>query len=276
VVAILLVLVAAIGGYVVVGLAYAQTRLDSARTSANTVVDHMNTLTETVDSVKTKLNAGSVSATTSATLQQNKSLVDTFVTSSQAAQSQIATDDASLAVADASLKESQWLTVLSRSRLDTESTRIGHIRASLAIAKTITSDYVQIGTFFQALYATSIDLETLGTKSSASDLTGAAAADVTLKADVAKAIQLDKAPGLPPAMDTALVDIQALAGDFATLLNAAAANNTSAAQSAYAALQTDGAKVQAVDFNSIGTSIDSFYQPLIDNYNSEVDQANKA
>ena len=275
-VAILLVLVAAIGGYVVVGLAYAQTRLDSARTSANTVVDHMNTLTETVDSVKTKLNAGSVSATTSATLQQNKSLVDTFVTSSQAAQSQIATDDASLAVADASLKESQWLTVLSRSRLDTESTRIGHIRASLAIAKTITSDYVQIGTFFQALYATSIDLETLGTKSSASDLTGAAAADVTLKADVAKAIQLDKAPGLPPAMDTALVDIQALAGDFATLLNAAAANNTSAAQSAYAALQTDGAKVQAVDFNSIGTSIDSFYQPLIDNYNSEVDQANKA
>jgi len=274
-VAVVLVLVAGVGGYVVVGLAYAQSRLNSASSSYNTVVDHLNAMNDTINSVKTQINTGAVTGSTGTSLQQNKSLADQFVSSSQTAQSQIATDDASLASADSSLKENQWLTPLSRDQLNHASARIGHARAALAAAKTITADYVQIGVFFQALYATAIDLDTLGTMSQSSDLTGAAAADVTLKADVAKAIQLDKAPGLPPEMDAALVEIQSLATDFAQLLNAAAANNATAAQSAYAALQADVAKVQAADFSGIGTEIDNFYQPLIDQYNSEVDQANQ-
>ena len=76
-------------------------------------------------------------------------------------------------------------------------------------------------------------------------------------------------------MDTALVDIQAFAKDFALLLNDAAANDTAGAQSAYAALQADSTKVQATDFTTIGTSVDAYYQPLIDQYNSEIDKANK-
>lgn len=272
---IVVVVIAAIGGYVVGGLAFAQTRLNSAHTTYNKVVDHQNSLTDTVNNAGKEFSGASVSdTTTAASLQTFKTTMAGVVTKSQQAQPQIESDDAALASADAGLHENSWLTVLSRSELDKESTRIGHERKALAAARVLTTDYVQIGNFYQAFADVLIDFDMLGTKAQARDLTGVAAASAQLKTDATKAIALDKAPGLPPEMDTLLRDIQNIGTDFTNLINAAAQNNDAAVTAAENALQADVAKVEAFDFNKAGNEIDSYYQPLIDAYNSEVDKAN--
>lgn len=272
-VVIVVVLVAAIGAYVVGGYAYATTRLNSATSSYNKVVDHLNSLNDTVNGLGDKLtntNAASASATD---LQNDKAVIAQIVTKSQAAQGQIDDDDTSLAQAQSSLQENQWLTVIRKGDMDKAQTRIGHERKALALAKTITADYVQVGTFYQTFFDVAIDVDTLGTKAQAADITGASAADEKLKTDTAKAISQDKAPGLPPEMDTFLQDIAALAKDFSALVNAKDASTESAAETA---LQADVQKIQDFDFNKIGTAVHDYYQPLIDNFNSEVDRANKS
>jgi hypothetical protein len=272
---IVVVIIAAIGGYVVGGLAYAQTRLNNAHTTYNKVVDHQNSLTDTVNSAAKQFSGSSVSDTsTSASLQSFKTTMAGVVTKSQQAQPQIESDDASLASADSGLKENQWLTVLSRSELDKESAKIGHERKALAAAKVLTADYVQIGNFYQAFADVLIDFDTLGTKAQAKDLSGAAAASAQLNTDAAKAISLDKAPGLPAEIDTLLHEIQSIGTDFTNLINAAAQNNEAGVTAAENALTSDASKVEAFDFTKAGSEIDAFYQPLIDSYNSEVDKAN--
>ena len=59
--AIVVVLIASIGGYVVGGLAFAHSRLDSAQTAYNKVVDHQNSLTDAVNSLGNQLTAADVS-----------------------------------------------------------------------------------------------------------------------------------------------------------------------------------------------------------------------
>ena len=198
VVLVVVVLVAAIGAYLVAGVAYAQNRLSSAHTAYNTVVHHQNDLNSTINGLSDKFTGADATSTSQTELQSAKTLLATFVRKSQEAQGQIATDDESLATADAGLKENQWLTLLRKGEMDKESTRIGHARKALKAAKTITADYVQIGTFYQAFFDVLIDEYTLGTKAQAQDLTGVAAADEKLKTDVAKAITLDKAPACQP------------------------------------------------------------------------------
>jgi hypothetical protein len=272
---IVVVLIAAIGGYVVGGFAFAQTRLNSAHTAYNKVVDHENSLTDTVNSAQSQLKALDVSSTsTSSSIQTFKTAWSGVISKSQAAQSQIDTDDASLASADSGLHDNSWLTVLSRSELDKYSAKIGHQRKALATAKVLAADYIQIGNFYEAFADVALDFDTLGAKLEASDLSGAAAADEKLKTDAAKAISLDKAPGLPADMDTLLHDITNMATDFTNLINAAAQHNDTAFNTAEKALQADAAKVEAFDFNKASDAIDAFYKPLIDTYNSEIDKAN--
>ena len=272
---IVVVLIAAVGGYVVGGLAYGQTRLNSAHSAYNKVVEHQNSLTDTVNNAQKQFAGSSVSGTTtSSSLQNFKTTMAGVVSKAQKAQPQIESDDASLAGADASLHENSWLTVLSRSELDKESTKIGHERKALAAARVLTADYVQIGNFYQSFADVFIDFDALAAKAQASDLTGAAAASDKLKTDAAKAISLDKAPGLPAEIDTLMHDVQNMATDFANLINAASQKNQAAFNSAESALQSDAGKVEAFDYNKAGNDIDSYYQPLIDAYNSEVDKAN--
>lgn len=272
-VVIVVVLIAAIGAYVVGGYAYATTRLNSATSSYNTVVDHLNSLNDTVNGLGDKLTNTNAASASAADLQTDKGLIAQIVTKSQAAQGQIDNDDTSLAQAQSNLQEGQWLTVVRKGDIDKAQTRIGHERKALALAKTITADYVQIGTFYQTFFDVAIDVDTLGTKAQAADITGASAADEKLKTDTAKAITEDKAPGLPPEMDTFLQDIAALAKDFSALVNAKDSSTESAAETA---LQGDVQKIQNFDFNKIGTAVHDYYQPLIDSFNSEVDKANKS
>src|SRR5256885_1172411 len=273
IVAVIIVIVAVIG-YAVAGYAYSQSRLSSSRDAYNSVVANENKITEAVTGLSTKLTGANVASASSADLKSDQTVVGQLVTQSQAAQSQIGTDDAKLAKADSDLKQNQWLTVINKSEIDKATTRIGHLRKAMADAKTITADYVQIGNFYQAFLDMALDFDTIGNTTNSSDLTAVAAAIQKLKADVAKAIPLDKAPGLPAEMDTFLKDVQVVANDFSNVLNTAASGDSSAFDTAVSKLDADTAKLDTFDFNKMANAIDAFYKPLIDDYNSEVDKAN--
>jgi hypothetical protein len=272
IVLIVVVLIAAIGAYVVGGYAYATSKLNSATTAYNKVVDHQNDLNDTVNALGDKLTSAGINST-SADLQSDRSLIVQIVSKSQSAQGQIDQDDASLAEAQSGLSQNQWMTVIRKPDIDRSSARLDHARKALSIAKEITKDNVQIGTFYESFFDVAIDADTLGTKAEASDISGASAADEKLKTDAAKAISLDKAPGLPPEIDAFLHDVQAFANDFSNLVNAKTSSQANAADQA---LQADLKKIEGYDFSKISSEIDSYYKPLLDSYKSEVDKANAA
>ena len=272
---IVVLLIAAIGGYVVGGLAYANSRLSSAHTAYNKVVEHQNSLTDTVNSAKSKFASLDVSgSSTAASFQTFKTTATGVVTKSQEAQPQIESDDSSLARADAGLKENSWLTIISRSELDKYSAKIGHERKALASAKVLTADYIQLFNFYAAVADVFIDLDAINTKAQAHDLAGAAAASAKMQTDATKAVSLDKAPGLPAEIDVLIKDLQSISSDFTNLINAAAQSNQTAFNNAEKALEADAKKVDGFDYNKADNDIDAYYNPLIDAYNSEVDKAN--
>jgi hypothetical protein len=273
---VVLVVILAGGGYLVGGFVYAQGRLNTAADAYNKVVDHQSKLGDFFNSLSKQFAATDPASATADSIKKEKALYQQLVSQSQAAQPQVTSDDASLASADAGLKENQWLTALSRSSMDTSSAKIGHFRAALAVAQTILADYIQYGMFFETVDDAATDLDTLSHAAEASDFTAAAAAVQTLKNDVAKAIPLDHAPGLPPEVDSFVRDLQKMANDFASLLNAASAGDSAGVQAAASALDADSTKLDGYDFAAIDTKSQNFYQALIDQYNAEVDKANKA
>src|SRR5436190_877382 len=130
---VVVVVLAALGAYLVAGVAFAQNRLSTAHNAYNSVVGHQNELNGTINSLSDKITGTDVSSVSGSTLQTDKEALVQIVTKSQAAQGQIDSDDASLAKADAGLKENQWLTLLRKSDIDKESTRIGHARKALGV-----------------------------------------------------------------------------------------------------------------------------------------------
>jgi len=274
IIVVVVIVIVGVLGYGIGGYVYANSQLNSATTTYNTAINHANSLTDTVRALSNDLQATNVSSGTTAQLQADKTTFGELVTKSQAAEPQISADDAALAKADDDLKQNSWLTILRKSEIDKASTRIGHLRAALAVAKTLTSDYVQFGTFYQSLVDVVLDIDTVGSKASAEDLAGANAATNQLKADTDKAISLDKAPGLPTEVDALLQAIKTLANDFSSLFTAIAAKDSAGVNRAESALQADVTKVEAVDYTKIGTEIESFYKPLEDQYNSEIEKAN--
>lgn len=271
-IALIVILVVA---YVAVGYVDGQARLDKAQTAYNSVVDHQNALNDAVQGLVDKLPTGNLTAVTTPQLQQAKATIDQIVDKAKAAQPLIMSDDVSLSAAQSQLHQDQWLTTMNRSQLDKADAKIGHMRAALAKAKIITADYALIGPFLDAYIDLLVDAETLGSKSSASDFSGAAAADEQLKADVAKAIKLDTAPGLPASMDTLLKLIQSFANDFSSLVNASANGDEAAYNAADAAAQSDSTKLQNFDYKGLVDSIANYYQALTDAYSAEIDQANR-
>lgn len=274
IIVVAIIVVVAVVAYAGIGYAYAQGRLNSTRNTYNTVVDHENKYTDAINALGSKLTGANVTSAASADITADQTLVTQLITQAQAAGPGIDSDDAALAKADSDLKQNQWLTAISRSDLDKMSTRIGHMRKALADAKTITADYVQIGTFYQALFAVALDFDALGTQFQSSNFTGIGAALDKLKTDTTKAISLDKAPGVPADLDTFLKNVQAFNTDLTNLVNAAVANDPAGVSAAETAAQADATKLDSTDFNTVATAIDSFYKPLIDDYNSEIDKAN--
>jgi hypothetical protein len=258
---------------VVIGFADAQGRLNRAQASYNAVVDHQNKLNAAVQSLD-KLPSANLTNVSASDLQKSKGSFDQVVTQSKEAQGQIAFDDATLSTANDQLSQDQWLTLVSRSRLDKRSAKIGHLRNALAKAKVITAGYVQDGPFYDAFFDMGADLELLGTKAQASDFTAMAAANEKLKTDTAKAVQLENAPGLSPEMVSMLKDVQAFGTDIGKLLDAVTARNEAGINASASAIGADAARLQAHDLKKIGAEVDAYYKPLIDSYNSEIGKAN--
>ena len=268
------VLVVAVMGYAGAGYAFSSSRLDAARNVYNDVVTHQNAITDEFNNINSKLTAVNLTSSSPTDYQQSHDAYVQLVNQSQTAQPTIAADDASLAAAQSRLKDNAWLTVLNRSNLDQVSAKIGHERNALASARTITGDMVRLGTFFQAYDDAFLDLDTVSSKEQASDFSGAAAAIAKLKTDTAKAIQLSGAPGLPPEMKQLMTDMQTLAVDNAKLLDDATRSDAKAAQADVKAVEADVAKLEAYNYDMIINQVKSFYQPLIDAFNSEVAKAN--
>lgn len=272
--AVVVVIVVTVIGYGVVGYAFASSSIAGARSAYNTVVSHQNAITEEFNTLDKKMTGLSLSTATSSDLQQNRASYVQLVSQSQSAEPTLTTDDAFLARAQANLNQNSWLTLIRRADLDQTSTKIGHERKALADAKAIAGDLVKLGTFYQAFYDSLIDLDTLTTKATASDFTGAAAAIGTLKSDINMALQLSDAPGLPPEMKLFLTDFQILATDVGKLLNAVIAGDTNGVQADVKTVDADNTKIESYDFNKMGVATKAFYQPMIDAFNTEASIAN--
>jgi hypothetical protein len=271
--AIVIVLVVAVIGYASAGFTFATGRLDGARTTYNAVVAHQNAITETVNLFNTKFTTTSANATAS-DLKADRSLLDQVVSESLAAEITSASDDASLAMAQASLAEDSWLTVFNRSSLDHYSGKIGHERKALRDSKNLAADYVRLATFYQAFFDALIVFDVVGNKIQASDFAGAIADIATLKTDLGRALQASNAPGLPPEVRLFIIDFQTFATDENGLLVAVNSNDVSAGQALSPKVTADVTKLDSYDFTKIGNEIASYYKPLIDDYNSEISKAN--
>jgi hypothetical protein len=256
--------------YGVVGYALAAIRIAGADSALSLAIAHGTDLKPTINSIDSGFG-GVNSANLNA--RQAKALVDQFVATAQQEQTTTIDDISSLESSRASFGDQQWLTAMSRGRMDVESNRIGHALTALAAAKSITTDYMQDGQFLQAFFNAVINLDTLSTDAQNKDLKGALATVVTMKENVDLALQLSAAPGLPGEVHQLMVDFQVVAIDFGNVLNAAAAGDTNAANADLAKLRADTAKLQTFNGTAVSAKIDAFYKPMIDTFDSEMAKA---
>jgi len=254
------------------GLIYAQVMLANARTAYAAVVNDENQTTDAFNALATKLTASPANATT--TPEQAKASVAQFVKQAEDARAQAQSDDATLAGAEANLRQYPWLTPPSASAIDSEVTRIGHLRKVLADAGVILSDLVRLGSFYGALADVSGNVVDLGNLAKAHDIKGALAAAATLKTNTDLAITRDTAPGLPGDADKFLHAVRDLAVDYTRLLAAIQAGDNAGATTANQSVQADTTRLQAFDTSKWSASVNAFYKPLIDAYDSEVASAN--
>ena len=274
IIVVVAIVIGAVIAYGVTGFAVASTRISSANKALNTVIDHENGITKSFNDLADQLaKVNLTSSTTAADLKSYRGLSDQLVSTSQGALPTVASDDASLASAAATLKEHEWLTVLSKSRLDETSNRLTHARKALSDAKTIAADYVQLGGYYQAFFDGNIDLATIGSALSANDLPAATAATNTLKADAAKGLALASAPGLPSEVKEYQTDLAKLADDFGRLLVAVAKGDSATGSALLKTVEAEATKVDSYDWTAISDEIAAYYKPLIDDYNTEGHQA---
>ena len=278
IVLVVVLVVVVLGGYAVGGFVYGQGKVNSATDAYNKVVDHENKLTDYFNNLNQQLSSATSDPAnaTADQINQEKALYLQLATQSQASQPQVTADDNALASADASLKENSWLTVLSKGSIDKADARIGHARAALAVAKTILADSILYGQFYATVDDAALDLDALDTAANKGDLNGVDTAINTLKTDVAKAIQEDKAPGVASEMDAFLNDLQTTAADFAALVAAVRAGNQNGVNQAVNKLDADTKKLEGYDFDAMSTKEQAFYKALIDQYNKEIEAANKS
>ena len=267
---ILLLLVVAFGAYTVAGLAVASNRISTADAAIKRAVSHQADFEKGMGSI-----ASSFKGFNSANFdsQQYKAAVDQFVQTSQSEGAAVNADLSKLDDAAGKLHDVQWLTLFSVGRLNSESARLGHAQKALAAAKTIAADYLEDGQFFEAFAASIIDLDTLGSQSTANNFVAAAATVTQLKGDVAKALALAAAPGLPRAMQEFMADFQKLATDFESLFNAAVAGDEKGVNAARAAIDGDVAAMQGVSTANVQSDVDAYYSPYISKYHQEMNLA---
>ena len=268
---VIVIVLAGIIGYAVIGLAYAQTRVSNADKTLNTVISHQNSLNSTFSDLNSKFNGLSSGGTFDP--KQERTLFDQFVASETAAGVTDERDDASLATARASLSERQWLTTFARSNLDNEATRIDHARKALSIAKTAAAGYVQDGHFFQTYFDAQIDFQMFSTQIATADFAGANTTLSNMKTHVDNGLQLSTAAGLPTELHALMGDFETLVADFGKLLVAAAASDDAGVTKAENNVLADAARLGAYNVDDIMAKIAAYYKPMFDQINSEMAKA---
>ena len=267
-IAVIVILILGLIGYAGAGLVYSRSRVTNAEHTLNTVVSHQNALNVTFNDLNTQLSA--LNGTSTFNSQQAIALVDKSVANSELATQTINQDDASLSTAAGDLARNPWLTLVGRSSLNRESTRLAHARNALAAARTVSADEVLDGRFWHALYTALADLANLNSQSGAGDFNGAQSTLSTMKSDVDQAAQLSTSPGLPSALHNLMVDFQTFVTDYGKQLDAQLAGDDAGVATYQATLQADLTRIGGYNIDQIGTEIDAFYKPLINRFNSEI------
>jgi hypothetical protein len=263
-VVVVLVLLAFAGGYLIIGNTYASSRLSEARQAlADTPqIDFTTQIGQTKGGFVISLSGFDPNG-----FQRS---VKNFTDGVRQDGDQIAMHVTSLRSAQDHLVDSSWLTALSRSSLDRESTHIDHGLKALDQAKVITSDLQQDGQFFTAYAVALVDFEAYITAGNANDVAGAIAKVVQVKADFASALPLATAPGLPSGVRDYVNAFKTLIDDINDVINTSDATSRNAA---LAKAQAAGTALDAIDTTQFDSSIQSFYTPLISTYHAELDQA---
>jgi hypothetical protein len=263
-------------GYVGGGLIYAKVRLDAADSALNTAVTDQNGLAGTINALKGGTGPAAAATLSAAELQHDRDVIAKFVTDSESGQAQIEVDDQALVDGAAGLADDRWLTPFSGAALDSASGRIARERKVLGDARTIITDYVQVGKFFRSFADVEIDFYAISASAQAHNLSAVQLEIAQVRSDTANARSLDKAPGLPAEVDELMSLIQVIDGDFNNLLNAALAHNAAAVTAAELAGRTDIAKLRAFDTGRIVAEVEAFYAPMIETYNSDAAKARTA
>jgi hypothetical protein len=266
---LIVVLLVGVVGYAVAGYALATSRISDAASAINTLNAHrsyVNTTFDLLDQQVTALNSTS-------DLKAGKSNSAQVVTESQTMSTTVATDDHMLMTARSRLNDQAWLTALNQARLTDEASRVGHAHRAIATAKSAAGDYVLFGQFLQAYYQALIDWATLVTDAKTKDIVGVLETDNTLQSDVDKALQMSNAPGLPTEFHEFLTDVQAIAGDYRKVFNAALSGSQSTYQASLNTLTADITKADAVDFGTTTAKIQTYYKHYRTDFNSEMDRA---
>jgi hypothetical protein len=264
-------LVAGIIAYAVLGIALAGSRVAAAEHAVDQTVSHQNTLNATFGDINSQLTAlGKKPSFDSA---QALVLVDRSVANSRVAAKTVDQDDTALRDAEARLRAQPWLTMVRGSSVERASTRVGHAREAMAIARSMAADQISAGRFWQALYGALADLGTLGRQHDGADLAGAHSSVAQMKVHADQAAQLSTSRGMPPEMAALSADLQKLAADYGHELDAESAGNYDAASLIATDVATDKAKIGGYNVDRIGAEIDAYFKPSIDRYNAEIHAA---
>jgi hypothetical protein len=266
VIGIALVLVA-IGGYLVAGFIVASGRISSADVALSAAGRHQDGLSSGFMSIEGRFTAIDVS---SPNPRQFHADTDRFVSTWLANRGQIRSDSDRLASADRGLTASQWLTLLSRSSLDAEGTRVAHARKALAAAGTIAGGFVQDGQFLQALALVFDDIATIDADFKAHDVVGQLAAVSQGRTHADAALALTGAPDLSQDMHTFMTALEKLFVDSEAADNAYLSGQKAAGDAAIARVATDVKAVTAISPGKLAQEVQTYYQPFIDTYRSEM------
>jgi len=261
------ILIIGIIGYAGTGIVYAGVMVANADRTLNTVVSHENDFSKSFNEITTEHKALSGS---NFNPKDEVALADKSVMSSQLAAQTINQDDAALGSVERSLEGSRWLTAVSRSSLDRESTRIRHLQNSLAAGRTIAAAGVVDGSFWHSVYSALADLDLINTQAGTGDFTSARTTLTIMKADVDNAVQQPASPSLPADLRQLVIELQTLVADYSKQLDAQIAGDDATVAAQQAVLDADRTKLASYDMDKVGTEIDAFYKPLIDRFNSEM------
>jgi hypothetical protein len=261
-------LIVCIIGYAGDGVVSAADRATNADRTLNSVVSRQNTLNATFSDINSQLAALTANATFNP--KDAVALADRLVASSELAGRTIDADDASLSAAQQTLHVDRWLTIVSSSNLDRESSRIAHARSALAAARAIASNKTLEGRFWRSLYSGLADLAVLNGQSSDGDLAAARSTLATMKADIDQASEQSTAPPLPADLAQLTRDLQTLVIDYGKTLDAQLARDDAGAAANQAIVDADLARIATYSIDSIAMQIDGFYRPMIARFNSEI------